>query len=106
MMNYIKNIMQSVIPAAPEARESKRPAHFPDTETLARRIRRTRESLNLTQAAVAEATGIHRPNIARIEAGKHSPSLQTLHKISEALQMDPVELFEEPTHMNLQRPLT
>lgn len=104
MTNFIRNLIHSVIPAAPEERPSKRPSVFPDSETIARRLRRTRERLDMTQADVAEATGIHRPNIARIEAGRHTPSLQTLHKLTEALQMDATELFEEPTGLSLQRP--
>jgi transcriptional regulator with XRE-family HTH domain len=41
----------------------------------------------ITQTELAERTGIKRPNIARIEAGKHRPSLDTLEKIAEALNL-------------------
>ncbi|MBI3950815.1 MAG: helix-turn-helix transcriptional regulator [Acidobacteria bacterium] len=51
------------------------------------RIRQARLQAGLTQTELAERTGIKRPNIARIESGKHCPSLDTLEKIAEALNV-------------------
>jgi DNA-binding XRE family transcriptional regulator len=38
-----------------------------------------------TQAELARRTGIHRPNIARVEAGRHTPSLETLARLAAAI---------------------
>jgi len=54
-------------------------------EEIGDRIRKVRKSNKLTQDELATKTGIERPNITRIELGKHYPALETLEKISEAL---------------------
>lgn len=56
------------------------------------RICETREIRKLTQEDLAKKTRILRTNIARIEGGKHYPSLETLEKIAEALEV-PVAKF-------------
>ena len=54
---------------------------------IGQKIKQHRRSAKLTQEELATKTGIQRANIARIEAGKHSPSLETLEKISQAFNM-------------------
>ena len=46
-----------------------------------------RNKAGMTQLEVAEAMGVKRPSIARLESAspKHSPSVRTLHKYAEAL---------------------
>jgi transcriptional regulator with XRE-family HTH domain len=39
----------------------------------------------MSQAQLAEATGLKQPNIARIEAGKYSTTLDLLTTIADAL---------------------
>ena len=56
------------------------------------RVRYQRALLNFTQEDLASKTGMQRSNIARIEAGKHCPSIETLERIAEALKK-PVALF-------------
>ena len=52
---------------------------------LGARLRELRLAAGLTQAELARRTGIHRPNIARVEAGRHTPSLETLSRIATAI---------------------
>lgn len=49
------------------------------------RLRELRKAAGLTQAELARRTNIHRPNIARVEAGRHTPSLDTLARIADAI---------------------
>ncbi len=49
---------------------------------IGQKVKNHRKSVKLTQETLAAKTGIQRANIARIEAGKHSPSLETLEKIA------------------------
>lgn len=56
-----------------------------DGAKLGARLRELRVSAGLTQAEVARRTGIHRPNIARVEAGRHTPSLETLSRLASAI---------------------
>lgn len=62
------------------------------SEDIGARISRLRELKKLTQEDLAKKAGILRANIARIEGGKHAPSLETLEKIAEALE-SPVVKF-------------
>lgn len=56
-----------------------------DGPTLGGRIRSLRLAAGLTQAELARRTGIHRPNIARVEAGRHTPSLETIARLAAAI---------------------
>lgn len=48
------------------------------------RIKERRKSAGLTQGQLAEVTGLPQSHISRLEAGKHSPSRQTLEKLAKA----------------------
>ena len=50
------------------------------------RIAKVRKSKGITQEKLSKSTGILRANIARIESGRHNPSLETLHKIAKGLK--------------------
>lgn len=54
-------------------------------EEIGNRIKKIRKANKLTQNELAIKTGIERPNITRIELGKHYPGLETLEKIANAL---------------------
>ncbi|MCG8556044.1 MAG: helix-turn-helix domain-containing protein [Proteobacteria bacterium] len=56
-----------------------------DGARLGARLRELRLQAGLTQAELARRTGIHRPNIARVEAGRHTPSLETLARLTSAI---------------------
>ena len=67
-------------------RTNGKPAEGPiDGVRLGARIRELRLAAGLTQAELARRTGIHRPNIARVEAGRHTPSLETLSRLAHAI---------------------
>ena len=62
------------------------PTNIPiDGVRLGARLKELRLEAGLTQAELARRTGIHRPNIARVEAGRHTPSLETLSRIASAI---------------------
>lgn len=60
---------------------------------LGHRIREIRRSKNLTQEKLAELVGIGTPNISYIETGKFAPSMDTLEKIAEVLEVKPFEMY-------------
>ncbi|WP_306323730.1 MULTISPECIES: helix-turn-helix transcriptional regulator [unclassified Streptomyces] len=68
-------------------------AYPPPDWVLARRrevgelIRAARLSVRMTQEALALEAGIDRPSVVRIEAGQQSPTLDTLIRIADALDV-------------------
>lgn len=63
---------------------------------VAQRVRGARERRGLTQEGLAKISGIARPNIVRLEQGRHLPMLSTLQKIAVALKLDVNSLVAEP----------
>jgi DNA-binding XRE family transcriptional regulator len=59
---------------------------------VGRRVKSLRKVKGMTQAQLARAAGILRPNLSRLESGKHRPSLETLEKIAAALKLPVVDL--------------
>ena len=57
-----------------------------------------RKEKKLTQAQLAEMTGIHRAMISRLEALDYIPSIDQLQAIAEALGFEVTDLFEEETY--------
>lgn len=64
--------------------------------SIGQKIKAAREKKHLTQEALAELTGIARANIARLEAGRHAPRLETLNCVAGALGLDPADLLKHP----------
>lgn len=58
-------------------------------------VRAARTQAGLTQGDLAARTGIAVPHISRLEAGTHLPSVATLKKVSDALEV-PICLFLDP----------
>ncbi|AFL98946.1 MULTISPECIES: helix-turn-helix domain-containing protein [Desulfitobacterium] len=56
---------------------------------LGKRIAKRRKVLNLTQDDVAEATGLSNNHISNIENNHSIPSIETLMKICQALDITP-----------------
>lgn len=54
-------------------------------ERIGQRIAQLRKEQGITQAELAERTGIQRAHITRIEAGRYSVGIDLLQKIAEAL---------------------
>ncbi len=69
------------------------PISSKEQEHLGIRFKQLRLTKGLTQAEVAKRSGIHRPNIARVEAGRHTPSLDTLRRLAEAIGVSPSDIL-------------
>lgn len=63
--------------------------------TLARRMKEHRQTLGLSQEALAERSGLSSNFIARIEIGGKTPSLSTLAKLADALGTTVSDLLDD-----------
>jgi DNA-binding XRE family transcriptional regulator len=63
------------------------------THEVGATIRRLRETKGMTQEELADAVGMMRNNISRIEATKHRPTLETLERIAKALKVPVADLI-------------
>jgi DNA-binding XRE family transcriptional regulator len=66
-----------------------------ESPKLGARLKSLRQAAGLTQAELARRTGIHRPNIARVEAGRHTPSLETLTRLAAAIGVTTTTIFTD-----------
>ena len=82
---------ESTLPPAPGAG----PLGDVDGVRLGQRLRALRIAAGLTQAELARRTGIHRPNIARVEAGRHTPSLETLARLAAAIGVSTTRVLSD-----------
>lgn len=76
--------------------------HMPDHGSdvlshVAGNLRRLRQERGLSQAALAERSGISRRTIINLEAGEANISLSGLDRVAEALDTDFVSLVAEPS---------
>ncbi|MEK6646305.1 MAG: helix-turn-helix transcriptional regulator [Candidatus Firestonebacteria bacterium] len=62
---------------------------------LGNRIKCLRTEQNLTQEKLSEKSNLHNSYIGLIERGAKGPSLETLQKIADALNVSLVDLFVE-----------
>ena len=60
---------------------------------LAETVVSRRKAKKLTQAQLAEATGINRSVLSKLEAQEYTPSVDQLQALSEVLGFDPADLF-------------
>jgi transcriptional regulator with XRE-family HTH domain len=66
---------------------------------LSERLRSIREHKNLTQGDIEDRTGLKRSYVSRLEHGRTIPSLATLEKFAQALEVPLYQFFydrEEP----------
>ena len=61
---------------------------------FAENLRRARIQRFWTQAALSQASGISLITIARLEAGKHTPSVRTVLALAKALGVEPASLAD------------
>ncbi len=66
-----------------------------DTSYIATRVRETRLEKQLTLKDLADRTGLSRSYLSQIETGKCSPSLATLKRIAQALEVRTVDFFAD-----------
>lgn len=62
-------------------------------QLLAETVVNRRKALNLTQAQLAEATGMHRSILSRLESQEYTPSVNQLQALAEVLRFDPATLM-------------
>lgn len=67
------------------------------TKSLATLITTNRKKLSMTQQSLADATGINRSLISRIEKEDFLPSIPQLEQLGETLGFDPTDIFTEDT---------
>jgi DNA adenine methylase len=65
-------------------------------EAFGNRIKYIRELKSMSQNTLAELTGIMREQISKIENGQTNPTLETVHKISSAFEMNMSSIFDFP----------
>lgn len=65
-------------------------------EQVGFRVRERRTAMNLTQARLAEACGLHRTFIGSVERGERNVAILSLRKIATALRITPAELLAAP----------
>jgi transcriptional regulator with XRE-family HTH domain len=67
---------------------------IPTLKRLIIRLKQLRAARDMSQADLADKSGVSREYIARLETGHHDPSLSTLVKLAKALKVKPGELLE------------
>lgn len=68
---------------------------------MANTVINKRKEMGLTQAKLAEMTGINRAMISRLEQADYTPSIDQLQSIGEVLDFEIVDLFEEEKIENI-----
>lgn len=66
-----------------------------DLLALGREIRRHRKALGLSQELLAERAGLHRNYVGFLERGERNPSVTTLFRVAEALEVRAADLVAE-----------
>jgi transcriptional regulator with XRE-family HTH domain len=64
---------------------------------VGRNLRRYRLDRGYSQEAFAVHMGVHRTYMGSVERGERNLTLQTLEKIADFLEVDPLELLREAT---------
>ena len=62
---------------------------------MARTIMEKRKEKKITQAQLAEMTGINRGMISRLESCDYTPTIDQLQALAEVLEFEVVDFFEE-----------
>lgn len=70
-------------------------------EKMADTVINKRKEIGLTQAKLAEMTGINRAMISRLEQADYTPSIDQLQAIGEVLDFEIIDLFEEEKIENI-----
>jgi len=64
------------------------------TEKFGLRLKTLRKEKGLSQEELAERSGLNRPYISGIEKGKRNVSIETVEKLSQALNVPVRDFFE------------
>jgi transcriptional regulator with XRE-family HTH domain len=63
-------------------------------QKIGNRIRDLRESKGISQQNLAAICNFEKANLSRIEAGRTNPTISTLYKISQALEISIAEIVD------------
>ena len=74
-------------------KDKKKPSPKPFEYSLSERLKFLRESRGLSQKELSNAAGISQATVAQLETGRKDPSVQTLRKLANALDVDIATLF-------------
>lgn len=61
-------------------------------------LKQKRESLRLSQEALAEKAGLHRTYISQVERGVRNLSIDSMERLAEAVDMEVWEMLRTDTH--------
>ena len=64
-------------------------------DKILQRLKKAREEAKLSQLELSYRSGVSQNMITYIETGKSSPTLSTLLKLTEALNINPADLFSD-----------
>jgi transcriptional regulator with XRE-family HTH domain len=70
---------------------------------IAIKVLHYRQAHGLSQTELASRLGMRQPNIARLEAGDHSPTLDTLARLADVLKID-LSIEVKPGKLRLRNP--
>lgn len=65
-----------------------------EIQRFAKNMKKLREAKGMSQGDIHRATGIDRAYISNLEAGKQNPTLETIAKIAEALDVSSDKLLQ------------
>jgi len=75
-----------------KGKASQQEAEAGRAERIGARIRQERGARGWSLGELAQRTGMHPPNLSRVESGKHVPSLETLERLARALNVRVADL--------------
>lgn len=67
----------------------KKPAKYRLRESFVAQVRERMAAIGMTQKELAERLGVSQPVVSRMLAGKHSPSLDLVERVSRELGCEP-----------------
>ena len=62
-------------------------------KAIGKKIQAIRKRRGVTQEKLAELIGIEVPSMSNLETGKYAPSIETIKKLSDVLQVRPYEFY-------------
>ncbi|MFL9933586.1 helix-turn-helix transcriptional regulator [Paraburkholderia sp. RL18-103-BIB-C] len=65
-------------------------------QLFARNVRKARERLQMSQEALADASGLHRTYVGSVERGERNISIDNIERLAKALGVSPASLLEKP----------
>ena len=86
--------MKDTVTTSPPTTPTRPGPRGPELEKFGQRVRRMREDAGLSQSELARRSGIDRPSLHRLEAGRLDIGVSRLVALARALDCTPGELFE------------